>query len=129
MPRYRKKPVIVEAVRFGGPGGIAGVGFEDCPAWLAEAMRKPEHEAGAMFVEANDLCIRTLEGVLTASPGDWIIRGTAGEIYPCKPEIFAAIYDPADAAAANALYGPGNHRLGEEPGIGRTELTGGAVDA
>ena len=38
--------------------------------------------------------IETQEGLMTADPGDWIIRGVAGEIYPCKPAIFAATYDP-----------------------------------
>jgi len=38
--------------------------------------------------------IDTLEGTMTAAPGDWIIRGIKGELYPCKPDIFAATYDP-----------------------------------
>lgn len=38
--------------------------------------------------------IPTLEGVMEASPGDWIIRGVADEFYPCKPDIFAATYEP-----------------------------------
>lgn len=38
--------------------------------------------------------IETLEGKMTVSPGDWIIRGVAGELYPCKPDIFAATYEP-----------------------------------
>ncbi|MGH8749678.1 MAG: hypothetical protein ACREU5_11300 [Burkholderiales bacterium] len=42
------------------------------------------------------LTIDTLEGPLHASPGDWIITGIKGERYPCKPDIFAATYEPAD---------------------------------
>jgi hypothetical protein len=42
--------------------------------------------------------IHTLEGVMVANPGDWIITGIKGERYPCKPEIFAATYEPADEA-------------------------------
>ena len=38
--------------------------------------------------------IKTLEGTMVANPGDWIIEGTAGERYPCKPEIFDTIYEP-----------------------------------
>ena len=41
--------------------------------------------------------IRTLEGEMTATQGDWIIKGVKGEFYPCKPDIFAATYEPADA--------------------------------
>ena len=44
------------------------------------------------------LNIHTLEGVMVADPGDYIIKGIQGEIYPCKPDIFAATYEPADAA-------------------------------
>lgn len=40
------------------------------------------------------LVIETLEGAMEAKPGDWIIRGVGGELYPCKPSIFAATYDP-----------------------------------
>lgn len=40
--------------------------------------------------------IATLEGTMIADPGDWIITGVAGEHYPCKPEIFAATYEPTD---------------------------------
>jgi hypothetical protein len=41
--------------------------------------------------------ISTLEGTMTASNGDWIIRGVKGELYPCKPDIFAEIYEPVNA--------------------------------
>jgi hypothetical protein len=37
-----------------------------------------------------------MEGVMKASPGDWIIKGVKGEFYPCKPDIFAATYEPAE---------------------------------
>ncbi|MEE7714225.1 hypothetical protein V3J85_23230 [Bacillus sp. 5001] len=40
------------------------------------------------------ISIPTLEGVMTADEGDWIIRGVQGEFYPCKPDIFAATYEP-----------------------------------
>ncbi len=43
--------------------------------------------------------IATMEGTMTASPGDWIITGIKGERYPCKPDIFEATYEPADAPA------------------------------
>lgn len=43
------------------------------------------------------MIISTLEGDMTALPGDWIITGVAGETYPCKPEIFQATYEPVDS--------------------------------
>lgn len=43
------------------------------------------------------LLIRTLEGVMEARDGDWIIKGVKGEFYPCKPDIFAATYEPCSA--------------------------------
>lgn len=45
---------------------------------------------------ANGMVIVTLEGAMTASPGDWIILGVKGEVYPCKPDIFEATYEPAE---------------------------------
>lgn len=43
----------------------------------------------------SDTCqIKTLEGVMTADKGDWIIKGVKGEFYPCKPDIFEATYEP-----------------------------------
>ena len=44
----------------------------------------------------HELHIPTLEGAMTASPGDWIIRGVQGEFYPCKPDIFAETYEPVE---------------------------------
>jgi hypothetical protein len=43
------------------------------------------------------ITIQTLEGPMTATPGDWIITGIKGEKYPCKPDIFAATYEPVES--------------------------------
>jgi hypothetical protein len=98
MARFRKKPVEVEAVRFVEmmEGSVVEeFKAEGLPApWISEAYLKPMDEPGSLFSNGNGLMIRTLEGDLHVSPGDWIIRGTAGEIYPCKPEIFEQIYEP-----------------------------------
>jgi hypothetical protein len=55
-------------------------------------------QINAHFVEDGEvfIIIDTLEGRMTANPNDWIIRGVKGEIYPCKPDIFAATYEAAD---------------------------------
>jgi hypothetical protein len=84
MSHYRKKPVVIEARRF--------TGEENGPG-LAEW-------CGGRFVNmpgAKPLVIvSTLEGEMTAVPGDWIIHGVIGEFYPCKPEVFDATYEPAE---------------------------------
>lgn len=87
MTKYRKKPVVIEAWQFNGD-------TNQLPAWLDTAAMngKVWREAGAVPV----LTISTLEGHMKASIGDWIIRGVQGELYPCKPDIFAATYELAD---------------------------------
>lgn len=81
---FRKRPVEIEAFIWTGDHGQT----ED-PAWIVEAM-----DRGDVWLEAPGLRIRTLEGVMTANRGDYVIRGVKGEVYPCKPDIFAATYDP-----------------------------------
>jgi hypothetical protein len=61
---------------------------------------------GAYSAEGSDriaLDIPTLEGTMRAEQGDWIIRGVHGEFYPCKPDIFAATYEPAEDIANVAV--------------------------
>ncbi len=84
MVQYRKKPVVIDAWRLPVQDGRV---FGDDPNIIFK------REDG-MIVEA---IISTLEGTMTASAGDWIIRGVKGELYPCKPDIFAATYEPVAA--------------------------------
>nr|DAF40280.1 MAG TPA: PGDYG protein [Caudoviricetes sp.] len=88
--KYRKRPVVIEAFQW-----IGGPEQEDDPEWIIEAIKSKMawfENAGTPDVK---FMIRTLEGVHEASVGDYIIRGVAGEIYPCKPDIFLATYEPA----------------------------------
>lgn len=80
MPTFRKKPVEIQAVQ---------LPITSAPSWLADAMGAEEVH---LFADGT-ATISTLEGMMTASAGDWIIQGIKGEIYPCKPDIFAATYD------------------------------------
>ncbi len=87
MPKYRKRPIVIEAFAWSGEPG-------PMPDWLHIAC----NTGIAQIVSYGDepLCrlrIDTLEGRMEASPGDWVIQGVKGEIYPCKPDIFAAIYE------------------------------------
>lgn len=86
--KFRKKPVEIEAQQW-LPADLAAVGR--VMAWM--------DAQDAYVTETGKLAIRTLEGTMTADDGDWIIRGVQGEFYPCKPDIFAATYAPAETAA------------------------------
>ncbi|WPZ36720.1 hypothetical protein T8K17_11295 [Thalassobaculum sp. OXR-137] len=91
MPKFRKKPVVIEAVR------MPTEAFDFAPIARAEVMEQIEQfmvGAKARW-RGGSIDITTLEGVMTASPGDWIIKGVKGEFYPCKPDIFEATYEPA----------------------------------
>lgn len=87
MARFRKKPVVIEAEQWTGHNvaEISVFMYPDAPIYV-----------GKQFSNADQLIgIETLEGLMTANVGDWIIRGVKGELYPCKPDIFEATYDPA----------------------------------
>ena len=82
--KFRKKPIVIEA-------------------WLiAHASPKPDWVSRAFASDTIDWCpagdglyINTLEGHMRGEMGDWLIRGFRGELYACKPDIFAATYEPA----------------------------------
>lgn len=89
--KFRKKPVVIEAVQF-TKGNAPGVGY-DIARWCGGRFNtdvKPSDHTDVRYT----ISIPTLEGVMTASEGDWIIRGVHGEHYPCKPDIFEATYEP-----------------------------------
>lgn len=95
--RFRKKPVVIEAVRYVGGNDRDGYRFAEMqPQWLSDAFHLQPGHPGAVWRTISALNIGTLEGSLTVSPGDWIIRGISGELYPCKPYIFDATYEPED---------------------------------
>ena len=76
--KFRKKPVVIDAWLWTGNVVDSFVNF--CPT-------------GAYLGENQSLLIPTLEGVMTANKGDWIIKGVNGEFYPCKPDIFEKTYE------------------------------------
>ena len=80
--KFRKKPVIIEAVQFTGKNDIECLSF--CPT----AYDPPERKAS--------LIIPTLEGNHRCDIGDWIIKGVKGEFYPCKPDIFEQTYEKVE---------------------------------
>jgi len=85
--KFRKKPVVIDAVQFDGDNRREVLSFV-YPDLSEDALRGAE-------IMKLPVVISTLEGDMTASPGDWIIKGVKGEFYPCKPDVFTATYEPA----------------------------------
>ena len=81
--KFKKKPIIVEAINYTGENQ-AEIAFFTGGIDLDMARHEPQ---------SKQILIKTTEGWLNATPGDWIIKGTHGEFYPCKPDIFKAIYE------------------------------------
>ena len=88
MPNYRKRPVEVAAVRWDGGNGAEIAEFVGRDGKIEE---RPVAGPGRGL--RPGIVINTLEGDMTATVGDWIIRGVKGEFYPCKPDIFEATYE------------------------------------
>lgn len=86
--KYRKKPVIIEAVIW------TGNNIDEVKELAKSAVEN------IIFVN-NNLYIETLEGNMNASVGDYIIKGIAGEFYPCKPDIFKQTYETVSMVSDN----------------------------
>jgi hypothetical protein len=87
--KFRKKPVVIEAVQWTGTNADEVLGLA-----LAQGSVRRERFGGGLAID-------TLEGTMRANKGDWIIKGVKGEFYPCKPDIFAATYEPVDVAVSH----------------------------
>ena len=89
--RYRKKPVVIEAYKYKG-SLISIDDFDNAPEWVKNARC-----TGALVYASNfELFVKTLEGNMLVSIGDYIIKGVNGELYPCKPDIFEETYEKAE---------------------------------
>lgn len=87
MAKYRKKPVVIEAIQWDGNNEKEIENFSGCIVSRLTEMKKNQS------VEIDYLQCKTLEGVMLASLGDFIIKGVQGEFYPCKPDIFEQTYE------------------------------------
>jgi hypothetical protein len=112
MSKYRKKPVVVDAFQWFKNGDHPDDGCTTEVERDGEVLRGPEGKVVRYFrcpkLASEAPCakcgqkhhihgwIETLEGGHIVCPGDWIITGVQGERYPCKPDIFAATYEPVD---------------------------------
>ena len=95
MSKYRKKPVVIDAIQWDGSRKstkevLEFVGQVVDTRFTIACDKFDDYVDSA---NKNGLKIHTLEGVMTASLGDYIIKGVQGEFYPCKPDIFEATYE------------------------------------
>ena len=87
MIKYRKKPVVIEAIQFTGTN-------ENVEVLKRFINRSIITESSYLSdYQVNSIVIETLEGDMTANVGDYIIKGIKGEYYPCKPDIFNETYE------------------------------------
>lgn len=102
--KYRKKPVVIEAMRMpeAYPDGVdpssdgyaRNLSAAAVVDWLRSHLGEGSADAGwGIDPATGELLLNTLEGVMRVSFGDWIIRGVQGEFYPCKSDIFEATYE------------------------------------
>lgn len=88
MFKYRKKPTIIEAWQhFNNLGEDTNI----FPQWIIDACA-----TGVIYADGDSTFIKTLEGPMLVSDGDWIIKGIKDGLYPCKPDIFEQIYDKVE---------------------------------
>ncbi len=92
MPFFRKQPVVIEAYQWTGEPESA----EEIATFMGATEEDQLIHTPSPEPWQGTLTIPTLEGDMTASVGDWIIRGVQGEFYPCKPDIFRETYEPVE---------------------------------
>jgi len=90
--KFKKKPVVIEAITF---DELVAYGKANCGPHLHNGMPWSFDYQGHPITHENDQCylIPTLEGTMKFTPGDMLITGVKGEIYPCKMDIFEATYE------------------------------------
>ncbi|MBM4646563.1 hypothetical protein GS464_29550 [Rhodococcus hoagii] len=92
MSKYRKKPVVVEAIVYKGVESI-----EAAVEFVGGAFQLGSHAFDGKKCTWATPYIQTLEGKMSVSKGDYIIKGVQGEFYPCKPEIFEQTYEAVES--------------------------------
>lgn len=83
MPKFRKKPIVIDAEQWEGDNLTRAASMFQTPEVIIKS-------------DGLEFIVGTLEGTMTGRMGDWLIRGVKGEHYPCKDEIFRATYEPAN---------------------------------
>jgi len=91
MAKFRKLPVVIDAAWVSALLASFDSRATAWPTWALDAFR-----AQVLRIGNHSVAIVTLEGEMVGDRSDWIIRGVKGELYPCKPDIFAATYEPVE---------------------------------
>ena len=91
--KFRKKPIEIEAIQWTGDSSVKAVS-----EFLGANNQELENDDYVIKLEngtcrLGNLYIKTLEGLMLANIGDWVIKGVNGEFYPCKPDIFEKTYE------------------------------------
>jgi hypothetical protein len=89
--KFRKKPVVIDAVPIAELLRDAASDWKGLPSWVRD-----EYDRGNVIFGNAHVLINTLEGTHRGEKDDMLIRGVKGELYPCKPDIFALIYESAN---------------------------------
>ena len=105
VTKFRKKPVVIEAVKF-ETNNDDGTNIVEITNWINQGREVATHDN-------TWITIHTLEGLMRATPGDYVIKGVKGEFYPCKPDIFISNLRSGRSvnvfsfdAETDGLYGP-----------------------
>lgn len=96
MAEFRKKPVVIEAIKCSEVQKNIYKEPANLPQWIIDA-----YDSVVLVVFPSGVVIKTPEGDMSASTNDWIIRGVNGELYPCKPDIFEKTYEYVNSEASN----------------------------
>ena len=129
--RFRKLPVEIEAYHFSTNNEPDNRNMDDIVAWVKENGKRAAHNG-------TNILLDTLEGVMQADVGDWIIKGVAGEFYPCKPDILKKLTnqfndrrDPSQNTEGRLCTTPGRgglDRVGEKRLSNRLRYFASAVE-
>jgi hypothetical protein len=93
VEKFRKKPVVIEAVQFKTNNESDDKNMNEIVIWINQGKKINEKHA---WHNGTYIVIETLEGDHIADVGDWIIKGVKGEFYPCKPDIFEQTYEKVE---------------------------------
>ena len=99
MPKFYKKPVVVDAVQF---TWRMAMGLDPLPEGVI-FVRRSCHPSNSILYSHSHV-IKTLEGTMDVKIGSWIITGVKGEKYPCDDEVFGLTYEPVTESAAKEAY-------------------------
>ena len=107
--KYRKKPIVIEAVKYKN-NNDEPIDFNEKPKWLIEAIFDTKKLIFCLNEKTKniDLKVKTLEGEMKISNGDYVIKGVNGELYPCKPDIFEKTYEKVDDGELKKICSKGD---------------------